>query len=392
MAHQKGPYKKLKTRKRLEREQKVLEILGKHNEHEKKNPKPKTKRKTPGEMLELLPPGFGGWLDFKIRDPQNWISKSYNINRQTVDFAKWLYCEYDVPPFMFEIFVPKYVKLSRIRRVIAPSSTYDKKNFKEFMSWVITIGQGYSFAKTVKSIFTKKEAHLFLNAPNTNSIVENIWWARCKAREIPDNITLFIVQRFPHMSYNSPFWISFLNFIKNNEDELNIDTLQELVDFIPAHRRRVENFSLKGRTLNSLIQLSNEWHRVQQVTKHDKYQQWDGINVENWSYTNKSEKITWNIRQLRNSKELYNEGRRMRHCVYGYVDSCVRGTSGIFTMKSTDQYDIDEAHLTIEVTNGGRLVQVRGRLNRKPSAREYNALYKWALERHLTIDNWVSRR
>lgn len=384
MAHTVAGFKRQsKIERRRAREEKALQVLNQHNKKLKNEPKIKTKRKAPEEIIYLLPGEVqNNWLSFRIRDPKKWYSKSYNIDRQIKDFARWIFCEYNVPPFMFELFERSKKRTTR---------AFDNKEFNMFMSWFITIGQGHSFAKAIKDLFTKKEAHIFLNAPSNHTIKQNIWWAKCKSRDIPDNFISFILQRFVHRSYRNHFWVTLLDFIKNNEEELNVETLQEIIDFLPAARAQNENFSLKGRTLNSLIQLSNEWHRAQQASEHGTYQEWEGLPIENWGYKNKKEGIKWTIKQLTNSKQLYSEGRRMRHCVYGYVRSCASGRTGIFTLESDDPFNASQKHLTIEVS-GKQIVQARGRLNRRPDNTELNILAKWAAEKHLTMSVWLPRR
>jgi hypothetical protein len=360
-------------------ERQVTAILTQHSRKKKGESKARSKRKSPDEMLDLVPfvkDNKWAW----VRDPYKWKSKSYNYNRHINDFAKWIFCEYPVPYFMLSIFHRK--KTQRM---------FDERK-ETFFLWLLAVGQGQSFSKMIKGILSKKEAHLFLQAPKHNTIVENIWWARCKGRNLYNGLTDYVVKRFGRsVNFTDVFWIKTLDFFDQYQEHINVVTIQEILDFLFPRHANDTNFSLKGRTINSLIQLSNEWHRQQQATKHGKYAQWDGMDIDNWHWKNKVTETKWSIKQIRNSKELYNEGRKMRHCVYGYVLSCVKGSAAIFTMESGDETNNAEKHLTIEVLNGREVTQARGKLNRTPNNMESKVLFHWAQDRNLVISNWMLR-
>ncbi len=81
----------------------------------------------------------------------------------------------------------------------------------------------------------------------------------------------------------------------------------------------------------------------------------------------------------------------MQHCVFSYVTRCVHGESSIFTLTKQVGTQAPTTLATIEV-RGGRVVQARGRANRKmPAAagRAHAALAGAWRRRKLTIATWV---
>lgn len=85
--------------------------------------------------------------------------------------------------------------------------------------------------------------------------------------------------------------------------------------------------------------------------------------------------IPEHIVQLKNGKELLEEGQKMHHCVASYVETCLNGNSYIFHIKLGK----DEA--TLELTKEGRINQFKSFSNNNPSSqlRDY-------------VDTWLQKR
>jgi hypothetical protein len=342
-------------------EARALADLARHNKEKKEEKKSRSKRKDHTEIMGLFSRGLLFHTKF-IREPKDWKSKSFNIDKQKRDFINWVYCKYPVPKFMYKAFT-----------LDVPHGVH------KHVIWFLTIAQGGSFAKKVKGILTKREAHMFLRAPDNNTIEENLWWARCEMMEIPPSLTHAIVKRFfANVPIDDKFWNSLLHLIKKEEKIINVSALSDVMDFLRWQHRANARWSLKGRTLGSLIKLSNEWHREMQLRKFGNGNlTWTGSDIPDWRFKNKATKTVWHVTQLLSSKELYNEGRRMKHCVASYGHRCVDGLSAIFTMTSNDGVNVDEKHLTIEITKEKRMVQARGRFNKPPAGEARLILNKW---------------
>ncbi len=330
--------------------------FARHNQEKTK--KSRSKKKDFHEIMNLFSRGLLFQTKF-IREPSDWKSKSHNVDKQKQSFINWVYRKYPVPDFMYEVFTKD-----------------EPVGVPEHLNWFLTITQGGSFAKC-QNLLTKKEAHLFLNAPDDNSINENLWWVKCKALDINDKMTNAVAKRFfINIPVTSVFWLSLLTLIKN-EENVEVSVVSDVMDFLRAQMRR-GTFSLKGRTFGSLIKLSNKWHREMQLKRFgDQNLTWPPFNIPDWKFKSKQTKIVWSVNQLLSSKELWSEGRRMRHCVASYGHRCVGGASAIFTMVSDDGINADEKHLTIEININKQLVQVRGRMNKPPSGMAHLMLKKW---------------
>lgn len=333
-----------------------------------------SKKKNFKEMLESIP-DIKDYSFMFIRKPEDWVSKSFNMERQKIDFISWCLCKYKTPKFLYKVFI--YGK----KLGLSPIHFNDKHTF---INWFILIGQGESFYKNSKHIFTKKEAHLFLNAPEENSIIENIWWSRCRARNFPAKMTSWFCKNNSNLDWRNKWWLEVLDFYSKNLNDLDIGTLQDTLDYLKRIKDLDNSFSLKGRTLGSVIKLSNEWHRLQQAAKFGSHLKWVGIPVESWKFEDKNNGIEWTIEQILNSKDLYREGRKMRHCVYSYVSACAKGETAIFSLKN----NLHEHCVTIEVVKN-EIVQMRGKFNRLPKTAERNIIHRWATRNRLCFGNWL---
>ena len=344
---------------------KVFKTNNKEKKKRKRNRQDKRKNFT--DMMNTLQ----GLLRPKkfVREPAEWKSKSYNHEKQIIDFVKWIYCLYDAPIFMFEIFTKPRVRGQLVSDKIV-----------NHLNWFLVIAGGQSFQKYIKGFLTKKEAHWFLNAPNNNTIKENLWWAKCRAEGLDESLSQGLVKRFlREVEFSDEgFWFDLIKLIKREERKANISILSDVMDFLRDRQRNQPNFSLKGRTLGSLIKLSNQWHRAMQMRRFgDANLTWKGIEIDDWHWHDKDQKITWFVTQLKSSKELWYEGRKMHHCVASYGHRCYDGLSAIFTMTSSDNINAPDKHLTIEINKNKGLVQAKGKMNRHPSGMVLMVLNKW---------------
>ena len=369
MSHPNKEKRLTKAERRAQEEAKARQLLDLHNQQKKKIKD--TRRKTAEDMLQIFPQNF--LIPSKyIHNPLDWTSKSYNIDRQKMDFANWLYVIYPVPSFMMKLFLTKFKHRYR--------SNFDQiQTEMMFFRWFLTIAQGGSFAKEASKFLTKKEAHLFLNGPTDNTIKENVWWARCKSVDLNTKLTTFVVKRLcPTVYLDDPFWVAVILFIKREADNIDLEALSDVSDFLRAKHAADKEFSVGKRTFNSLIKLSNEWHREMQLKKFGSENlAWDGMEIPDWKWHDKVMKVDWKVKQLHTSKELFNEGRQMRHCVASYGQRCMQGQSAIFSMFLDDGINRPERKLTIEINSSKQLVQARGRMNKSAEGQTQNVLGKW---------------
>lgn len=90
----------------------------------------------------------------------------------------------------------------------------------------------------------------------------------------------------------------------------------------------------------------------------------------------------WVMRELTTLTQLIAEGQRLRHCVASYGKWCQRGDSALFSLRcghpSQDESEYRRV-LTIEVDRlTRRILQVKGKWNRRSQEAEWPVLNKWA--------------
>jgi len=350
-------------------------LLAQHNQSYEGRPSRKLEC---DQILEKLP-NITKLKDFWIRKPEEWESKSFNEERQIIDFISWLLCKYPVPLFMYKVFNNGYKKNGYVR---GASSALDEI----YLDWFVTIGQGMSFRKASKDFLSKKEAPLFLDAPRENSISGNILWAKCKAHNVSQGV-INNMCNYWHNRYsnsNKNIWSEILTFYARYP-EITGATVHDTMDFIYSNIGK--NFTLAGRTLNSVIQLTNEWHADLQM-KSSSSSSWQGLPIPPWKLEIDDHMDVWYITQITTAKDLFREGKSMKHCVGSYVQQCKSGGSGIFSM-AHDYYGGKSKCLTIEVSKNNEIVQAKGPCNRGPTAEERNILKKWAMHNNLTYNRYM---
>ena len=99
------------------------------------------------------------------------------------------------------------------------------------------------------------------------------------------------------------------------------------------------------------------------------------------------------IKEITSYKGLAEEGRRMKHCVRSYAQSCIDGRRAIFSFVRADLWNAAEGKnsLTLEVDlNVRSICQIRGFENRKPLSSEMKFIQEWAQVERLTVSRYLS--
>jgi hypothetical protein len=326
-----------------------------------------------------------------IKPIEEWKPSSHNQAKQFSSLARFLLCEFDVPLFMDQAYL---------------------ENQSVYQGWFRHIGQGKNI-RTITSLpvsITKKEAHYFLEAPDHYSIEGAIRWGQIYALGGNERLADAILEtRLDREFDHDDFWQSVLRFFIKNP-MLDMAQVNPIVDYIWNQKfanRRIfvergvaqeqppeqPNFSMKGRTVESLLKEVEAWHRrLGKEVKGGKLQ-WEKSPIRDFEFIegnrdSKNMRI-WSIKELVSSNELVAEGRVLKHCVASYAQSCGRGASSIWTMDFQTE-DGTEKLLTIEVANQAKLIkQIRGRLNRLATEKEKNIILRWAEKENLKIASYL---
>ena len=183
------------------------------------------------------------------------------------------------------------------------------------------------------------------------------------------------------------FWITVLRWFAANP-LLDRAQLGPLIDFIAFRRAGNPDFSMKGRSPLAMLRGMHTWHGDLAKEKAIKGITFQPSGFESKNYLNKvklptggTHEETWKVTEIACSKELAAEGRALKHCVYSYAWRIEDGEVSIWSMTRDD-----ERCLTIEVLNGsGRIVQARGKCNRRPTSDESRFLIRWAGDNALEV-------
>lgn len=318
--------------------------------------------------------------------------KSRNPYKQVLSIINALYCKYNPPEFMYNLWFPEE------REEISIGIELD---------WFVHIGQGKSHKKLSNLHFpyTAKTAHAFINSPKDLSIKQAI----THSISIVNGGNSTIASMF----YNTSVTRSIIN-INPNVQKFNYDlivffsklgmfdptNIPHIIDYI-NHVKQNENpnWSIKGKSIAGIMRATNIWQRqlIQQagggrrLTENNKRSlelNWEGSGKPLFSITKKDpltkQPYHYKIIELKSGLELMTEGRLLSHCVFSYTRACKSGDIYIFSLRNNQNNPI----LTIEVTKQGLINQVKGKGNRSPIASENAVIVEWANKNNFVFSKY----
>ena len=334
----------------------------------------------------------------------SWKPKSYNPDRQLSGFLRHLFAKYPVPVFFDSLWTEM-------------DDMYQRE-------WFIHVGAGKNIttAEWFTNIYpmTKKMAHFFMQAPNDSTFLTAWRYGQIialggTARFVEVFNTTKMGRTggalFGPQSVRDPTYVNFvLSVMKFFIANPMLDNAQvgPIVDYIWNQkyenqrifvgRGQIEergpaqsNFSMTGRTVDSLMSQVERWHR--QLGKETKGgdMQWEHSRYNDFEWqegSNESRNVKiWKITELLNSQELSAEGRVMHHCVASYAGSCFKGSSSIWSL-SAEQHEGRFKYLTIEVDlRDKRIGQIRGPYNRMATPKEKQIISRWASREELSLSS-----
>lgn len=267
---------------------------------------------------------------------------------------------------------------------------------------VAHVARGGSLAKAPEDIWpfglTKKQCHEVLNT-NGMGFLTTIRYQQVK----PFGGSPRLAQEWMKHRRGSTvgdtaeeaFWATVMAFFAKNP-MLDLAQIGPIVDYIQWRRAEdEEDFSMKGRTAGALLRDVEEWHtqlhRAKVVT--GELFTPSGIPHYHKAYRERIKgnyvEIHWRITEILSGKELADEGRALHHCVYSYSFSIQRGTTSIWSM-TREEGGNTERRITIEVNNKSRrIMQARGRYNRRTDIDEFRAMNEWANKSGLSIGSYL---
>jgi len=323
--------------------------------------------------------------DFVVRKASDFSRPLKTRNERSIRlaYAQFMFGDYPVPQYIIDSFL-SYLQVG--------PSTFAGQHETLGRDLYLNMRSGRSVWKNVtREFLSKKETHSLTNIRSSFSVREALIYA-IAVQDCDNGLAHKIAKSRMSDLYNrgSDFSREVIRFFARNPCS-NRD-MNDILDFLRTRNPR--EYSLKGRTITTLMRAHEEWVREAARAKEMGDYTWEGINVSDLKFVTREGKYEWHCFQLKNSHDLGLEGTKQRHCVSSYRPMCSSGSIGIFTLRRRDRtrFEIEmpyERALTIEVTKQGVIRQVRGFANRDPEDHEKEAVHYWAAQNGM---NYNERR
>ena len=324
-----------------------------------------------------------------IRHAAEWAGTTSSWRLAVSSLAHHLVCKYEVPVFLASSWYS------------TEDAAADKKR-----GWFAAHGRGASFRSLdLPIVMTGKMEHIFLASHDHMAIEHAIRRAELLALGAPaDFVTAVLSTRLATDLSNGMFWRTVWSFLIAGAGIIDPAQIAPMIDFIQAIRHdrvAVEApngvveldppqpaFSMKGRTVQSMLRLMRDWHMslglggagltwtpspLQPMLLEEPSQ--DASAPSRW----------WQMMELTNSAQLRREGAALHHCLASYADRCYRGESRIWSLRFRRGEKVHHV-LIIEVDPKKRaVVQARGWANRAACGKPLRLLQDWAVRERLRL-------
>jgi hypothetical protein len=330
----------------------------------------------------------GDWL----RPVESWQPVHHNAWPQFASLAQHLLARYPVPPFMNSAWfdLPAGEKLPQ-------------------HDWYKHLGRGENIRTAGLPLrLTRAMAHLFTQAPHHYSAIAAVRWAQVLGLGGSKALARAVVgTRLGKVLENEEFWESVLYFFINHPG-FDLVQVGPVVDFLQYQRFEWKegvstdgvfgkqppprpDYTMKGRTVASILRQVEEWHRELGREKNRPSITWRRAPFNEFRLVQGEEARgnmrVWTITEILTNRDLFLEGREMRHCVATYLEDYIRREFSVWSMQ-VQTYRGRHRALTIEVDIPKRTIcQVRGKCNRWASASESEIVKCWAAVEGLGVED-----
>ncbi|GAB3511008.1 PcfJ domain-containing protein [Emticicia fontis] len=191
---------------------------------------------------------------------------------------------------------------------------------------------------------------------------------------------------------DEPLWETFIRILIAGGD-FSHKKIGDLIDYVRFELNQNQAYSLKGRTLSSLIRQTDRWHEGLKKSQAVKAQsQWKPAFFQPFEIIEGKgvNEIQYKMVELSSDEELVAEGMKMRNCVASYTRYCVNGESSIVSLRKYQcGFEVERlATVDVEVRNK-RIVQAKARFNRPISPKATTLLSEWAEKHGFKVDEYL---
>jgi len=320
-----------------------------------------------------------------IRSSIDWAGTSSSWRPAVSSLAHHLICDYKVPEFLASSWY-------------ATDSAADKQR-----NWFVAHSRGVSFRSLdLPIVMTRKMEHIFLASQNHLRIEQAIRRAEllalgASAEVVNAVMSTRLATDLSHREFWRTIWIFLIAYARDIEPT----QIGPIIDYIQAIRHdRMQagdvgfdppdpTFSIKGRTVPSLLRSMRDWHRS--LGTGGAAFSWMRSPFEPLQFEepirdgSDASPRRWQLVELTNSAQLRVEGAAQHHCVASYADRCYRGTSSIWSLRFWQGEKVHRV-ITVEVDPKKRaIIQARGKGNSTPSGKPFRLLQDWAARERLQI-------
>jgi PcfJ-like protein len=324
-----------------------------------------------------------------VRRITDWQGSLESWQRVVSSLAQHLVCKYSVPSFLASSWW-----------------SIDDIYAEEKRQWYVAHGHGASFRSLdLPIVMTRRMEHIFLKSHEHLTIEPAMRRAELVALGAPDEFVRAVLStRLAADLRNGEFWRTLWTFIVANAGAIDPAQIAPMIDFIQAIRHErvaVETpdgivtreppqplFSMKGRTVTSMLRLMREWHRSLGVAHGGLTWTPSPLRpmlVEEPRQDASEPPTVWQLMELTNGAQLRAEGTALHHCVASYADRCWHGESRIWALRVRRGEKVRHV-LTIDVDLKKRaIVQVRGWRNRTAAGKPLRLVRDWAIRERLRL-------
>lgn len=325
-----------------------------------------------------------------IRSCESWRPEGVSLRSVFRSLARHLLTQFSVPGFM--------------------DSAWDlalgAEGFRQ-QSWYIRLGRGSSLRSlNLPMVLTRNMEHHVRQAPDHLTIAQALRYGETRGLGGSERLALEVAlgrlgQRIEHPE----FWGTVLDFFAAHPG-MDLAHVNPIIDFIHANKFAGEevptetgaeirtaprpDFSMKGRTLKSVLRLVTAWHAGLSSGHSGPRLSWRRSCIQGYRFLEKRPEEDadrdWTIHELLDSGTLHAEGRALQHCVYTYAKRCQRGETTIWSLR-LQIGDQEKRMVTIEVDPRRRaIVQARAKRNLRPGGRSLEIIRQWASWAGLDLD------
>lgn len=329
------------------------------------------------------------YKDYYINDPKNWINRhrTDNLKRLTISMVRYTFGKYKVPVFLEN----EWIKFNTTGHgLFIPNNIPSTIDFK---LWYLCVAQGRSLYKDFARRYnlTRMDVHHFLDCPYDEVDPQTaMWYGIAVSRGANSKLSTMIMRsKISKRALNDEFFKSVVLWLVNNIPE-DLNCLNDMYDYLVHRYDETDGkFSMKGRTLESIMKNVKDWHYELRRMKNIGGGNWEGMPIHNTDIKVGTDEETqiWHFKQIKTGDGLANEGNKMHHCVWSYKQQCIEGRTFIWSAGMTYKNKTKD-YLTIEVNlvlNKYEIVQVRGFANRSPNDYEKHMVKTWATQEGLSI-------